>query len=328
MRDITLEDTIYMDFTTRAFATGIPTVLSNTPVLSVLEENNATPITAGVSVDVDRASVVGLNMATIIATAANGYEAGKGYSVYISTGTVDSVSVIGEVVGQFTIQANPVNWAKVTAPTTAVDLSATDIQLADTVTTLTNLPSIPANWLTAAGINAGALDGKGDWSLASVLGALADAAAADEVTTGDTLVQYVKQLINILVGTPGVVTLKAAAAPASGVSLSEMIRSIYDDTNSLDATKIPDTLSLANINTQVLDVLNVDVITLPGQVNPPLTPTHREAIGWLYKTLRNRKSQSATLWTLFADDQTTSDATAVVSDAAGTAIKQEIIAGI
>ena len=84
MRDITLEDTIYVDFTTRAFATGIPTVLAGTPVLSVLEENNATPITAGVSVAVDRASVVGLNEATIVATAANGYEAGKGYSIYIS----------------------------------------------------------------------------------------------------------------------------------------------------------------------------------------------------------------------------------------------------
>ncbi len=88
-------------------------------------------------------------------------------------------------------------------------------------------------------------------ALASVVGTLADAAAADEVTSADTLVAYTKQLINILVGAPGIVTLKAAAAPASGVSLSEMIRSIYDDTNSLDATKIPDTLSLANINTQV-----------------------------------------------------------------------------
>jgi hypothetical protein len=36
-----------------------------------------------------------------------------------------------------------------------------------TVTTLTNLPSIPANWLTASGIAAGALNGKGDWLLSS-----------------------------------------------------------------------------------------------------------------------------------------------------------------
>ena len=106
MRDITLEDTFYHDFTTRAFASGVPTVLSGTPVLSVIEENNATPITAGVSVSVDRASVVGLNEATIVATAANGYELGKNYSIYISTGTVDSVSVVGEVVGQFTVASS------------------------------------------------------------------------------------------------------------------------------------------------------------------------------------------------------------------------------
>lgn len=36
-----------------------------------------------------------------------------------------------------------------------------------TVTTLTNLPAIPANWITAAGIAAGALNGKGDWLTAT-----------------------------------------------------------------------------------------------------------------------------------------------------------------
>jgi hypothetical protein len=106
MRDITLEDTIYLNFTTRAFSTGVPTTLAGTPVLSVLESNNATPITAGVSVSVDRASVTGLNQATVVATAANGYEVGKSYSLYISTGTVGGVSVVGEVVGQFTIQTS------------------------------------------------------------------------------------------------------------------------------------------------------------------------------------------------------------------------------
>ena len=105
MRVIELEQTIYVAFTTRAFSTGVPTTLSGTPVLSVLEENNATPITAGVSVSVDRASVTGLNEATIVATAANGYEAGKRYSLYVSTGTVDSVSAVGEVVGEFTVRS-------------------------------------------------------------------------------------------------------------------------------------------------------------------------------------------------------------------------------
>lgn len=34
-----------------------------------------------------------------------------------------------------------------------------------TVTDLTNLPTIPMNWLTADGISLGALDGKGDWNI-------------------------------------------------------------------------------------------------------------------------------------------------------------------
>lgn len=40
-----------------------------------------------------------------------------------------------------------------------------NVTLAATVTTLTNLPTIPANWLTAAGIAAAALNGKGDWNV-------------------------------------------------------------------------------------------------------------------------------------------------------------------
>jgi len=133
MRDITLGITFYHDFTTRAFATGIPGTLGGTPVLSVLEENNATPITAGVSVSVDRASVVGLNEATIVATGGNGYEAGKSYSIYISTGTVGGVSVVGEVVGQFTVgqSAAAVDLANVTdglgALKTLVDTVNTDL---------------------------------------------------------------------------------------------------------------------------------------------------------------------------------------------------------
>lgn len=88
-------------------------------------------------------------------------------------------------------------------------------------------------------------------ALASVVGALADAAAAGDPTTADTLMQYIKQLVNVLVGSTGVTTFPSSAAPANNVSLAEIIRSIYDDTNSLDGTKVPDTISLANINSEV-----------------------------------------------------------------------------
>jgi hypothetical protein len=65
-----------------------------------------------------------------------------------------------------------------------------------TVTTLTNLPSIPANWLTATGIAASALNGKGDWLLSSsysappssttIAGAVWDVTLSGHLTAGTT----------------------------------------------------------------------------------------------------------------------------------------------
>lgn len=77
--DRTLEDTFFLAFTTRAFATGVPTTLAGTPVVSAYEDAGLTQITAGITLGVGHDSVTGLNMLTIVATAANGYESGKDY---------------------------------------------------------------------------------------------------------------------------------------------------------------------------------------------------------------------------------------------------------
>jgi hypothetical protein len=79
-----------------------------------------------------------------------------------------------------TIKTNPVvNAGTVTFPTNATLASTTNITSitgnitgnlsgsVGSVTTAITLPSIPANWITAAGINAAALNGKGDWLLSS-----------------------------------------------------------------------------------------------------------------------------------------------------------------
>lgn len=98
-------------------------------------------------------------------------------------------------------------------------------------------------------------------ALAVVVGALADIAAADEVDEAKSLMQYIKQLVNILVGAPGVATLKAAAAPASGVSLSEMIRGIYDDRTlaAADYVVVGDTIARVTLTDTVTD--NSDLVT-------------------------------------------------------------------
>ena len=103
MTDYTVADTIYLMFTTRAFATGIPTVLAGTPVVSAYENDSITQITAGITLGVSHDGVVGMNLLTIVATGANGFEAGKDYNLVITTGTVGGVSVVGEAVGTFSL---------------------------------------------------------------------------------------------------------------------------------------------------------------------------------------------------------------------------------
>ena len=170
MRDIFLGDTRDFKFTTRQFSDGVPTTAVGL-VISAYPDNSTTQITAGITTTFTSGfdGVAGLVNVRVVATGGNGYLDDTDYSLVVTAGTVGGVSIVGEVVGDFSIQRAPVNWANVSNPTTALDLSATDIQLADTVTTLTNLPAITANWLTAAGISASALDGKGDWALASAL---------------------------------------------------------------------------------------------------------------------------------------------------------------
>ena len=83
-------------------------------------------------------------------------------------------------------------------------------------------------------------------TLLADIGGVATAAADGDPTATDLLFAYIKQLINILIGTAGVVTFPAAAAPANAVSLAEIIRAIYDDTNAL-----PDSGALTTVQSDL-----------------------------------------------------------------------------
>jgi len=113
--DYALESTFDVKFTSRIFATGVPGTLAGSPVVEIYEDNGTTQITAAETLTVDFDSVTGLNNLRIVATAANGFEAGKSYSAVISAGTVSSVSVVGEVVCNFTLGRITINAASVDA---------------------------------------------------------------------------------------------------------------------------------------------------------------------------------------------------------------------
>lgn len=103
MMYVPLGDTYYVKFTTRRFSTGAPFTLAGTPAVDVYEEANLTQITGAETLTVDYDGITGLNDLAIVCSTGNGFEVGKYYSAVITAGTVDSVSVVGEVVAHFRV---------------------------------------------------------------------------------------------------------------------------------------------------------------------------------------------------------------------------------
>ena len=272
--DYALETTIHCKFTTRSFSTGAPTQLAGTPVVDVYEDNSTTQITAGETLTVDFDSVTGLNHLAIAATAANGYEAGKFYQAVITTGTVGGVSVVGEVVASFTIQATSalrpttagrtldvsaggeagVDWANVGSPTTTVGLSGTTVKTAtdvetDTADIQTRLPAalvsgridasvgaMAANVLTATAINADAIT-------AAKVAADVSAEIADAVWDEDATGHQTGGTFGQAIGDPGADTntiYGATVTGAAGATVAADIVAVKAET----ATIVADTNEL------------------------------------------------------------------------------------
>lgn len=121
--DIRLGESIDVKFSTRQFTTGAPFLLAGSPVISAYVGNNTTQITAGITLTANFDGLAGLNNVRVVATSGNGYATASNYTLVITTGTVDSVSVVGECVGSFSIENR-----SALMPTTAartLDVSAT-----------------------------------------------------------------------------------------------------------------------------------------------------------------------------------------------------------
>ena len=103
--DFDASTVIYGKFTTYRPSTGAAYTLGGTPALSVYKDNSTTQSTTGVTLTADFDAVTGLNHFAID-TSADGtfYSAGSFFSIVITTGTVDSVSVVGTVVAEFTLR--------------------------------------------------------------------------------------------------------------------------------------------------------------------------------------------------------------------------------
>ena len=101
--DLAEDALLYFCFTTRT-TTGVPTALLGTPTLAVYIDDSITQSTVGITLTVSLDGVVGLNNVKIDTSADAFYAVGGDYSVVITAGTVGGVSVVGEVVGTFSIE--------------------------------------------------------------------------------------------------------------------------------------------------------------------------------------------------------------------------------
>ncbi len=196
MGDYDASTVVYGKFTTFRPSTGAAYTLGGTPALSVYKDNSTTQSTTGVTLTADFDSVTGLNHFAID-TSADGtfYSAGSFFDIVITTGTVDSVSVVGSVVASFTIRKDSslkpttagrtldvsaggeagIDWANIGSPTTAVNLSATNIDTDQVVASVSG----------AVGSVTGDVGGNVTGSVGSVSGAVGSVTGAVGSVTGN-----------------------------------------------------------------------------------------------------------------------------------------------
>lgn len=94
---------VYGKFTTRD-GSGAPATLSGSPALTIFKDDDTSGSMAGVTLTPDFASITGLNQVKVD-TSADGsfYAAGHDFDVVITAGTVGGDSVVGFVVGRFSL---------------------------------------------------------------------------------------------------------------------------------------------------------------------------------------------------------------------------------
>ena len=87
------------------------------------------------------------------------------------------------------------------------------------------------------------------------------------------------------------------------------------------------TQAKADVNAEALDVLNTDTFAEPAQGAPGATVSLVTKIGFLYKAWRNKKTQTATQYSLLNDDAATVDHKATVADDGTTTTIGEVATG-
>jgi hypothetical protein len=214
-----------------------------------------------------------------------------------------------------------------------------------TVTTLTNLPAITANWLTAAGIAAAALNGKGDWNIGKTGYALSAAgvqAIWDALTSALTAVGSIgKKLADWVIGTTQTGDSFARLGAPAGASVSADLAAVKVDTAAILVDTGTDGVvvtagskagysmatggigagahAAAELNAIADATLDRNMATgTDSGTDSTAVRTPRQAL----RSLRNKNAVAAGVQTVRKEDDVTASWTAAVTTTAGNPISE------
>lgn len=158
-------------------------------------------------------------------------------------------------------------------------------------------------------------------SVGSVTGAVGSVTGAVGSVTGDVGGNIVGSVASVTGAVASVTGAVGSVTGAVGSVTGNVSGNVTGSVGSLA------TQAKADVNTEVVDALNVDTYAEPGQEAPGATVSLVKKIGYIYKAFRNKFTQDATTAKLYADDGTTVDQKSTVSDDATTFTRGEMGTG-
>jgi hypothetical protein len=306
--NVPASSTLYIPFATYDGATGASEACSGLAVTDIEIYKNGSVT--------QRASDAGYTLLDTDGIDFDGLTGINGFSIDLSDNTDASFYSVGGfywvIVSSITADTQTVNFIAATFRIVAaeaisgkpkVDVDAW-LGTAAATPTVNGVPEVDITHIGGTAVTAAA--GIPEVKVASIANnAIAAAAiAADAITA-----------VKIADGAIDAATFAAGAINAAAIA-----------TGAIDADALAAD-ALAEINAEVVDALNVDTYAEPGQEAPGATVSLAKKISYLYKAFRNKKTQTSTTWSLFADDATTVDQKSTVSDDATTATRGEIATG-
>lgn len=340
-----IDDLLTFPAITHRFDTGALTDADSVPAYRVYEDETGTPLLTGSMAKLDDANTTGFYSEQVTLSAANGFEVGKCYTIYI-TAAVNSVT--GGSFHTFKVEAAPALASALATAQTSIDDLPTNAELATALGTADDAVLIAINDLPTNAELATALGAADDAVLAAIAAVQAD---TDNIQTR-LPAALVGGRMDSSVGAMAANVMTAAAAAAdlttelqTGLATSASITTLQTSVDDLptnaelatsqaaadDATLIAiaalNNLSAAQVNAEVVDALATDTYAEPPQGAPPATASLAAKLNYLYKAWRNKKTQTSTAFSLFADDTITVDQKATVSDDGTTFTHTEIAGG-